>query len=148
MLALPHVPHSPEIQALDPVLERLRCIMGCSRAARRLELFHACALLSTQPDCAFDAYAQALLRCLGREVGRPLIIYRTGAQERSFDEDWILRCLDRCTAGDGASLAFLIGRRVPKPSRRQVTFLIKGLEARSKTLHNDADASHRQRIFG
>ncbi|MBB5515613.1 hypothetical protein FHS89_001625 [Rubricella aquisinus] len=137
------LPHRPES---DPVLERLRRVMRRSRAQRRLDLFTACTLLSSDRSVAFDAYAQALLRTLGREVGQPLVLFHPGTAERSFDEDWILRCLERIRAGDGASVMFLISRRVPKFSRRQVMFLLNGLAERADVLHVEGHASHRQHV--
>jgi hypothetical protein len=139
------IPHHAQLDP-DPVLDRLRHVMRRARAQRRLDLFTACTLLSDDPSVAFDAYAQALLRTLGREVGQPLILFHPGSGERSFDETWILRCLDRIAASDGASVMFLISRRVPRFSRRQVMFLLNGLADRQDVLRLTTHASHRQHV--
>jgi hypothetical protein len=146
MLACQKITTPASCPESDPVLERLRHVMRGARAQRRLDLFTACTLLSSNRSVAFEAYAQALLRTLGREVGQPLVLFRPGAVERSFDETWILRCLERIRAGDGASVMFLISRRVPKFSRRQVMFLLSGLAERADVLHVEGHASRRQHV--
>lgn len=120
----------PASRAAHATLTRLRMAMLGCRTAARLDLFEACTLLDSDGGEAAGAYAAALVRTLGQALGRAPRIHAPGSVEASFDEEWLVRLIERARAGDDASVAFLIGRRVPREKRRSVAFLISGLAAR------------------
>ena len=108
-------------------LNRLRLIALRCRAARRIDLFSACALLSLDRGEAAHAHAMALLRALPQALEKAPVFHVPGAQEISFDEAWILRLLQAIRERRGDSIAFLIASRIRPPHRRQIAFLAKGL---------------------
>lgn len=108
-------------------LNRLRLLSLRCRAARRIDVFSACALLSLDRDEAAHAYATAFLRALPQALDRAPVFHAPGAAEISFDEAWILRLLQAIRTRQGDSIAFLIASRVRPCHRRQIAFLAKGL---------------------
>ncbi|MEL7213168.1 MAG: hypothetical protein AAGK92_10930 [Pseudomonadota bacterium] len=98
--------------------------MGC-RSKPRADLFEACALLQTTRGATQEAYAEALMRCLGEAVGKPVRLHAPGVTELSFDEAWLVQLGIASARGDAASLSFLLQSRVALPHRRLVAFLIK-----------------------
>lgn len=108
-------------------LNRLRLLALRCRAARRIDLFSACALLSLDRGEAAQAHAVALLRALPQALDKAPVFHVPGAREISFDEAWILRLLQAIRQRRGDSIAFLIASRIRAPHRRQVAFLAKGL---------------------
>ena len=110
--------------APDPLLSHLRWVaLGC-RAAARVDLFKACATLALDRDVARQAHAEVLMRSLPQALGRLPVFYRPGVADTSFDEDWLLRIVDRHRASDAGSVAFLLRSRVPDHARRNLGFLI------------------------
>jgi hypothetical protein len=109
------------------ILNALRVTALDCRVAARMDLFHACALLSNKENTARDAYSQALLKCLSEAISTKPVFFQPGTVELSFDEAWLIRALIASRSGDGDSLAFLIRSRVPKMYQRQISFLIKGI---------------------
>ncbi|KFI33851.1 hypothetical protein CG51_10665 [Haematobacter missouriensis] len=112
---------------LTATLNRLRLLSLRCRAARRIDVFSACALLAMDRVEAAQAFAEALLRALPQATGKPSNFLFPGSRERSFDESWLLRLLEAVRHGDGDSTIFLIASQVRKPYRRQVAYLAKGL---------------------
>ncbi|QBF30467.1 hypothetical protein CFI11_04465 [Thalassococcus sp. S3] len=113
----------PVAASLLPLLNHLRLTaLGC-RCAARADLFEACALLSSDKGQARDAYAEALIRCLGQALDNPPLFFRPGVSEVSFDEAWLMRLVAAFQGDDTASAAFLICSRVPKVHRRNLAFL-------------------------
>lgn len=112
---------------LTATLNRLRLLSLRCRAARRIDVFLACALLAMDRVEAAQAFAEALLRALPQATGKPLNFLFPGARERSFDESWLLRLVETVRQGDGDSTTFLIASQVRKPYRRQIAYLAKGL---------------------
>lgn len=110
-------------------LKALRC-----RSAARTDLFRACAVLSLCKETAWDAYAEALVRCLAEATGKRLILHRPGAQEHSFDEAWLLRLIMCAREGDEDSFGFLVRSRVRASAQRNFSFLIRALVARADTV--------------
>lgn len=121
----------PESADFDPalvdVLNRLRLLSMRCRAARRIDVFSACALLAIDRVEAAQAFAEALLRAMPQATGKPLNFLFPGARERSFDESWLLRLLDAVRRADEDSVSFLIASRVRQPYRRQIVYLAKSL---------------------
>ncbi len=109
-------------------LALLRVVGARCRVMARADLFHACAMLSTDRDRAAEAVATALLRAFDGTGGLPrLRFYQPMAPEVSFDEHWLLAALAAAGRGDTDSLTFLVARRVPAYARRQVAFLVGAL---------------------
>ncbi len=106
-------------------LKALQC-----RSAARADLFRACAVLSSRPETARDAYAEALVRCLFEATGRLAILHRPGALEFSFDEAWLMRLAIAAKSGDDDSFGFLIRSRVRSYAQRNMSFLLRSLVAR------------------
>ena len=105
-------------------LNHLRHVAMTCRAKPRADLFHACALLQITPAASREAHAEALMRCLPEALGQPARLHAPGADELTFDERWLLELLRAATAGDTASTAILLGRRVGAAHRRLVRYLV------------------------
>ncbi|MEL6646095.1 MAG: hypothetical protein AAFQ05_00090 [Pseudomonadota bacterium] len=109
-----------------PLLNRLRFLSARCRSAARLDLFKACALLSDPPEKAGEGFATALVRTLGQALDHPPVFFAPGRKDRSFDEDWLLRVIERTASGDSESVAFLLRRRVANHHTHALAFLISG----------------------
>lgn len=136
MTALARLPHveAPQIRGrgdfdatLRHGLNRLRLLSLRCRAARRIDVFSACALLSLDRSEAAHAHAAAFLRALPQALEKAPVFHIPGAREISFDEAWILRLLQAIRQRQGDSIAFLIASRIRPCHRRQIAFLAKGL---------------------
>ncbi|WP_172329558.1 hypothetical protein [Mangrovicoccus sp. HB161399] len=114
----------------DERLDLIRREAARARTAPRLDFFRACSLLTLDAERAPIVFARALLRVLGQALGQRPVFHRAGSEATSFDEDWLMRLIDRLEAGDHDSVAFLLRRRVPHDYRRSVAFLLHGLVSR------------------
>lgn len=123
----PLLRHVTDIPAAVVALRRLapRC-----QAGARLDLFHACAMLSTDSGVAARSYAEALLRGLAVVLGRVPVLHQPGASELSFDEAWIASLLTAARRGDEDSTRFLLASRLPRHARRQIGWLAAQLAQR------------------
>lgn len=74
-------------------------------------------------------HALALVAGLLRGMYRKPQFQAQGATEQSFDENWVLRLVERASQNDGASVAFLLGRRVAEPAQKTVGVLLAALVA-------------------
>ena len=111
------------------ILNKLRLMMARVKCSAKVDVFKACALLSSNSTTAATAYAEALLRVLRHGLGRSPTMYRPGAIEVSGDEAWLLRVILCVQQGDEDSLRFLTTRRLAKETLRPTTFLIRNLAA-------------------
>lgn len=131
LIARPVAQTPPSIPAITTqwrdVLNSLRVVALECRVAAQMDLFKACALLSTQPDVARDAHARALIKCLRQVTSRTTTFYRPGTAEVSFDEAWLVQALSAIKRGDGDSFTFLVRSRVPREHQRLIGFLIRGI---------------------
>jgi len=108
----------------EAFLNHLRFVaMGC-RIKPRTDLFKACALLHADRSAAREAYSDALMRCLNDALGTRAELRSPGVTERTFDENWLIALGRACQRGDEGSIAFLLGTRVPRESRRMIRFLV------------------------
>ncbi|WP_138468980.1 hypothetical protein [Poseidonocella sp. HB161398] len=114
----------------DERLDLIRREAARARTAPHLDFFRACSLLTLDADRAPIVFARALLRVLGQALGQRPVFLRPGSDTTSFDEDWLMRLLDRLESGDHDSVHFLLRRRVPHDYRRSVAFLLHGLVSR------------------
>lgn len=122
---------APSVPATVMALRRLapRC-----HAGPRLDLFRACAMLSSHSDVAAQAYAEALLRGLAVVLGRAPVLHQPGAAELSFDECWITSLLEAAQRGDESSMRFLLASRLPQHARRQIGWLAAQLAQRQELI--------------
>lgn len=141
MDALPQLAPPRPVAAPQPVgdpalnrLNKLRLLALRCRAAARLDLFQACALLSTDRQTAANAYADALFRTLGQGLGRPPRIFVPGSTDLSFDERWLMALIDATETGDEASRTFLLSSRLRPEARRALAFLVTNLTDRLDTI--------------
>ncbi|SOH94827.1 hypothetical protein SAMN06273572_105253 [Monaibacterium marinum] len=117
----------------DYALPLLRITALQCRAGRRTELWQACRVLS--PHGPVEPFAQILVATLSEALGREPVFYAPRTLQRSFDESWLLRLLERRMAGDTASVEHLIRARVQAQSQRYFRMLICGLADRISALH-------------
>lgn len=122
---LPRVPATP-VPRRD-VLDEVREAASRCEAQPRIELFHACAMLSDDRNRSRRAFRDALLRTLAEGLDRRPVFYRPRSRELSFDERWLMALIDAVERGDADSLAFLTASRLRPHARRQVLFLVGGL---------------------
>ncbi|WP_415919281.1 hypothetical protein [Tateyamaria sp. SN6-1] len=97
--------------------------MSC-RTKPRANLFEACALLQVSRDASREAHAEALMRCLSEALGQPARLHAPGSVELTFDEMWLLQLGRSLVQDDGASVSFLLERRVRREHQRLVRFLV------------------------
>lgn len=128
---LPFSRPKDEIPASVTALRRLapRC-----QAGARLDLFRACAMLSTDSGVAARSYAEALLRGLAVVMGRVPVLHQPGAGELSFDEAWIASLLAAAKRGDEGSMRFLLASRLPRHAQRQIGWLAFQLAQRQEQM--------------
>ncbi len=118
------------VSALAPraraTLSALRMAALRCRAAARLELPGAVAMLGARPEAATgEAAAEAMVRTLAQGLGRRPRFYRPGSPDLSLDEAWLVSLVEAMRRGDRPSTAFLIQSRVPVAERRPVLFLVR-----------------------
>lgn len=115
---------------IPPPVAALRRLAPRCQAGARLDLFRACAMLSTDSGVAARSYAEALLRGLAVVLGRVPVLHQPGAYELSFDEAWIASLLSAARRGDEDSMRFLLASRLPRHVRRQIGWLAAQLAQR------------------
>lgn len=125
---------NPMPSSQGPALTLLRLLMRQCRAKARLEVFEACRLLLHNPREGAQDYADALLRILGTSLPKGPVIHDIRAQERSFDEDWLLALFTAIQRDDHCSVTFLLRARLPLHLRRPVGWLATQLVQRMQAL--------------
>jgi len=125
---------APLAAPLAPTLALLRVLMRRCRAKARVEVFEACRLLMHNPREGAQDYADALLRILSTGLPKGPVIHDLRAQERSFDEDWLLALFSALQRDDHASITFLLCARLPLHLRRPVGWLAAELVQRMPVL--------------
>lgn len=111
------------------LLSLLRVAAAEARAAPRLGLGPACALIAADPNAGAARHVDALVRVLPEALERRPVIRMPGGGEPSFDEAWLCALLEADRRGDAASLAFLLRRRVAGRARGRLLALLRGLRA-------------------
>ncbi len=111
----------------DARLDLLRRHAAAARHGRRIDIFRACTLIAAEDARVADAHADVLMRTLPEALGHQPVFHRPGTSERSFDEAWLMRLIERVEAGDADSATFLAARRVDRVQRRSLLFLVSGL---------------------
>lgn len=112
------------------MLNRLRWVARRCRSAARVDLFEACAILSTDRDVADTAHAEVLMKSLSQVLGKAPVFYRPGVGEVSFDEAWLMRVMAALRSDDDASLVFLLRSRVRPSACRNLGYLIRSVSER------------------
>ncbi|TGD63632.1 hypothetical protein EYC08_12815 [Tabrizicola sp. WMC-M-20] len=135
MQAVPKAPSvlSPAVE-IPVAVSALRRLAPRCHAGARLDLFRACAMLSSHADVAARAYAEALLRGLAALLGRAPVLHQPGAAELSFDEAWIASLLAAARRGDAGSVQFLLASRLPRHAWRQIGWLAAQLAQRQEQI--------------
>lgn len=109
------------------LLDHLRDVARSNRCKGHIEIFGACAALSTNRNVAQHAAAEVLVRCLSQALTHRPAFFRVGEQETSFDEKWLIALARSLKNGDDASAAFLLNSRVPKHAQRNLVFLLRNV---------------------
>lgn len=107
-----HSGMSSDLAKLLPLLNRLRFLAQTCRSEAKLDLAQACSAIHVDAAKSLDGLATSLIRVISQAVEEPVIFLAPGARHMTFDEEWLLRVLDRAIARDGASVEFLLRRRV------------------------------------
>ena len=106
------------------LLNSLRMVALACRCAARTDVTKACAVLSHDRNVATEAFAEALVRCLGQVLEHTPHFNRPSVNELSFDEQWLMRLVQCHRTGDTSSFVFLLRSRLPAYAQRNVGFLI------------------------
>ena len=109
----------------DPLLDHLRRVASAARCKSYVDLFGACAALSSNRDVAAQAASEVLVRCLSQALGRRPVLYREGETAMSFDEAWLMALARSLDGEDTQSATFLLHSRVPAHARRNFVFLLR-----------------------
>lgn len=126
--------HASTNFAHEPALMLLRVLMRQCRAKARVEVFETCRLLLQDPRDGAQDYADALLRILSTALPKPPVIHELRAQERSFDENWLLALFAAIARDDRVSASFLLRARLPMALRRPVGWLAGQLVLRMQAM--------------
>lgn len=125
---------TPSAPGHTPALTLLRLLMRQCRAKARVEVFETCRLLMHNPREGAQDYADALLRILGQALPKGPVIHDLRAQERSFDENWLLALFAALGRDDHSSATFLLRARLPLHLRRPVGWLAAELVQRMEAM--------------
>lgn len=122
------------VPALEPdqyaMLSHMRMTAMECRAAARVDLFEACALLTLDGEDARRTFLSTFVKCLSDAVRKRIIWHRPGTAELSFDEAWVMRVVTAIRDEDRASLDFLLRSRVAPVDRRYIGFLLARISDR------------------
>ena len=113
-----------------PVGAFLTLVRQSAREARcksYIDLFGACAALSTNTDIASHAACEVLVRCLSQALGHRPTLLAPHETTTSFDEDWLTALARAVKTGDEPSATFLLYSRVPKHAHRNLIFLLQSV---------------------
>jgi hypothetical protein len=91
-------------------------------------------MLSGDTGEAGTAFAAALIRTLSQGLGRPLVFFKPGSREVSFDERWLIALVAAVQKRDEPSFEFLIRSRLARHTHRPTAFLARNLAMRLDTL--------------
>lgn len=120
----PHAQDAPIRLDARPLLNHLRLSAMCYRSAARVDLFEACALLSIDGEAAKRTYAETFVACISDALGKRATWFSPGVDDVSFDEAWVLRCIDCIRSGNEDNLNFLLRARVSPAQRRYIGYLL------------------------
>lgn len=124
-----HAGASRDLAAFFPVLNRLRFLAQCCRAEARLDLGTACATIHACRETSLDAAATSMIRVVSEAVEGHVTFLAPGSRHMSFDEEWLMRTLERASARDSVSVEFLLRRRVAKRNHHAFRAIIRAVAA-------------------
>lgn len=136
MPAVHHLPtaRTPPVSHCDPaalaLLNRIRFLAAACRVSARLDLHEACLRHDVRAERSEEAHLVTLIRVMGQALGTRPVFRRPGERDLSFDEAWLVSTIAARMAGDDASFAFLLTRRVEASRRRGFGMLVAGLADR------------------
>lgn len=113
--------------AQSPLLDHLRQSAREVRCKGYIDMFGACAALSSNSNVARSAASEVLMRSLSQALGHRPVFFRLGESEQSFDEQWLMALARACQTEDQASMTFLLHSRVPKHAHRNLVFLLRNV---------------------
>ena len=116
---------SSDLSAFLPILNRLRFLAQSCRANARVDLGTACASIHACPQTSLDTVAKAMIQVVSEAVEGRVTFLAPGSREMSFDEEWLLRALERASAGDTISVEFLLRRRVARRNHHAFRSIIR-----------------------
>lgn len=119
-----------------PLIALLRLASLTCRAGRRIPPA-ACTVID--PAAPVEDLVVALARLLPGALCRRPVIWRPGAEGRSFDEDWLLALAAALDAGDADSTRFLLGRRAHRHAAPALRLVVARLDARLRAVAGLAD---------
>jgi len=106
------------------ILNELRLSAMKCRAAARTDIFEACALLTLDGEDGKRTFIATFVTCLPTAVQKQIKWFQPGTGEHSFDEAWVMRCINAIETGDSSSIEFLLRSRVTPHERRYIGFLL------------------------
>lgn len=111
----PSRPLRPTGWDCEPETDDLRALRQAARSARCARRLLAIDAIPADRD---PAPFETLVRALPPLIGRRPVFHLPGSAVRSFDEAWLMRCLDARAVCDRDSLAMLTGRLIADDRRR------------------------------
>ena len=118
---------SRDLAAFFPLLNRLRFLAQGCRAHAKLDLAEACAAIHADRDRSLDAIATSMIRVISQAVDGHVIFLSPGAPQMTFDEEWLMRLLDRATHKDTVSVEFLLRRRVTSQNHHAFRGIVRAV---------------------
>ncbi|MEM9853782.1 MAG: hypothetical protein AAF841_04935 [Pseudomonadota bacterium] len=118
---------SKDLAQFFPLLNRLRFLAQSCRADARLDLSEACLLIQTDHSRGLDAIATAMIRVVSQAVEGHVVFLCPGSPHMTFDEEWLMRLLDRASRQDTTSVEFLLRRRVCRRHHHAFRSIIRTL---------------------
>ncbi|MEM8592131.1 MAG: hypothetical protein AAGF13_06350 [Pseudomonadota bacterium] len=103
---------SRDLADFFPVLNRLRFLAQTCRAEAKLDIAEACSAIHVDREKSLDVIATSMIRVVSQAVDGHVIFLAPGAPTMTFDEEWLMRVLDRAAERDFLSVEFLLRRRV------------------------------------
>ncbi|MEM9436396.1 MAG: hypothetical protein AAGA15_05090 [Pseudomonadota bacterium] len=118
---------SRDLADFFPLLNRLRFLAQGCRAQARLDLAAACSAIHADKDKSLDAIATSMIRVVSQAVEGHVIFLAPGAPHMTFDEEWLMRVLDRARERDFVSVEFLLRRRVARQHHHSFRAIIRAV---------------------
>ena len=95
----------------------------------RLDLFEARTAISPDHARSLDVMATSMIRFLPQALGRSVSLMAPGAKSLTFDEEWLLRLLERSVLKDGVSVEFLLRCQVARGKHHAFRTLVRAVAA-------------------
>ena len=120
---------SRDLALFFPLLNRLRFLAQKCRADARLDLTEACSAIHAERSTSLDRIAESMIRVISQAVEGHVVFLAPGSPHMTFDEEWLVRLLDRGTAKDTVSVEFLLRRRVAPRHHHAFRSIVRAVAA-------------------